>query len=92
VSDVAPGTAASGPGASRSGAGELDIRIVAGGTLDAVEESTLVLAVRRVLATRAGRQQDHATAWGRAGRLEAVHGRRITARGQLPGASGPAAG
>jgi len=91
VSDAGPTTGTSSTGVSRADPGELDIRIVAGGPLEAVEESALVLAVRRVLAAREGRQQSRGTTWGRAGRLEAVHGRRVTARGQLPDGSGPAA-
>jgi len=92
VSDAAPTTGPSSTAVSRTGPGELDVRIVAGGPLDAVEESALVLAVRRVLAAREGRQQDRGTTWGRAGRIEAVHGRRVTALRQLPDGSGPAAG
>jgi hypothetical protein len=65
------------------GSAELDIRIVAGGTVDAVEESAIVLAVRQVLRARDGRLRHGGSAWARAGRLEALQGRRVGSAQQL---------
>jgi hypothetical protein len=67
------------PRTAERGTPALDVRVVAGGPLDAVEESALVLAVRQVMTAREGRRVHGGSTWGRAGRLEALYGRRITA-------------
>jgi len=75
-----------------TGRSELEVRIIAGGATDAVEEAAIVAAVTRVMTERERRRSLPSPAWAAAGRSEASYGRTIRSRTTLPsGPGGPPA-
>jgi hypothetical protein len=75
---------AAGTTTSDAAADDLDVRIVAGGALDAVEQAAIIAAVSRVARARAAEQSKPASAWALAGRLEASGTTTVRWRGALP--------
>ena len=62
----------------------LDVRIVAGGRTDAIEQAAIVMAVSRLVKARETERAKPDSAWALAGRLEASGATTVRWRGALP--------